>query len=125
MNPNSTFFFLMIRRPPRSTLFPYTTLFRSIAAAAVRERLLHRVHDDHAVGQPAAIPCQHEIGASGKRAADGLEGLAAHEDGLTEREGLEAPEILRQTPRQRIAAADAAVLPHRNDQLNQRLHGAH
>src|ERR1035441_9797756 len=27
----SFFFFLMIRRPPRSTLFPYTTLFRSIA----------------------------------------------------------------------------------------------
>src|SRR3712207_9026709 len=25
------FFFLMIRQPPRSTLFPYTTLFRSIA----------------------------------------------------------------------------------------------
>src|SRR6266540_6653496 len=27
------FFFLMIRRPPRSTLFPYTTLFRSGARA--------------------------------------------------------------------------------------------
>src|SRR5256885_10914103 len=26
----------MIRRPPRSTLFPYTTLFRSVAAAGVR-----------------------------------------------------------------------------------------
>src|SRR3989454_2686511 len=26
------FFFLMIRRPPRSTLFPYTTLFRSVRA---------------------------------------------------------------------------------------------
>src|SRR2546422_11328665 len=26
------FFFLMIRRPPRSTLFPYTTLFRSVLA---------------------------------------------------------------------------------------------
>src|SRR2546430_12048126 len=26
------FFFLMIRRPPRSTLFPYTTLFRSLAS---------------------------------------------------------------------------------------------
>src|SRR2546423_11784547 len=26
---NAFFFFLMIRRPPRSTLFPYTTLFRS------------------------------------------------------------------------------------------------
>src|SRR2546429_5440639 len=29
----SFFFFLMIRRPPRSTLFPYTTLFRSRASA--------------------------------------------------------------------------------------------
>src|SRR3712207_9487304 len=29
----SLFFFLMIRRPPRSTLFPYTTLFRSGAEA--------------------------------------------------------------------------------------------
>src|SRR5688572_31011058 len=28
------FFFLMIRRPPRSTLFPYTTLFRSILKLA-------------------------------------------------------------------------------------------
>src|SRR3712207_8092427 len=28
----SLFFFLMIRRPPRSTLFPYTTLFRSARA---------------------------------------------------------------------------------------------
>src|SRR3712207_8844087 len=29
------FFFLMIRRPPRSTLFPYTTLFRSRRAPAL------------------------------------------------------------------------------------------
>src|SRR3712207_9499630 len=28
-----SFFFLMIRRPPRSTLFPYTTLFRSTPGA--------------------------------------------------------------------------------------------
>src|SRR2546430_5536970 len=28
------FFFLMIRRPPRSTLFPYTTLFRSLGLAS-------------------------------------------------------------------------------------------
>src|SRR3712207_8618498 len=42
-----TFFFLMIRRPPRSTLFPYTTLFRSArqhgaqpAGALGRERRL-------------------------------------------------------------------------------------
>src|SRR2546426_9016686 len=30
------FFFLMIRRPPRSTLFPYTTLFRSRVLLGVR-----------------------------------------------------------------------------------------
>src|SRR5256885_5264088 len=30
------FFFLMIRRPPRSTLFPYTTLFRSSACRACK-----------------------------------------------------------------------------------------
>src|SRR5438270_2650398 len=30
------FFFLMIRRPPRSTLFPYTTLFRSYAGMCER-----------------------------------------------------------------------------------------
>src|SRR5258707_4356563 len=29
------FFFLMIRRPPRSTLFPYTTLFRSFTIASL------------------------------------------------------------------------------------------
>src|SRR5438105_12150110 len=32
------FFFLMIRPPPRSTLFPYTTLFRSILETARREQ---------------------------------------------------------------------------------------
>src|SRR5574344_1147161 len=32
------FFFLMIRRPPRSTLFPYTTLFRSPPARPARPR---------------------------------------------------------------------------------------
>ena len=30
------FFFLMIRRPPRSTLFPYTTLFRSVGSSFAR-----------------------------------------------------------------------------------------
>src|SRR2546422_6369025 len=50
------FFFLMIRRPPRSTLFPYTTLFRSAAsrnrcsvrrtrASRRRRRACHAVPD--------------------------------------------------------------------------------
>src|SRR3712207_8394589 len=34
------FFFLMIRRPPRSTLFPYTTLFRSLACLDVFAQML-------------------------------------------------------------------------------------
>src|SRR5258708_11311377 len=35
------FFFLMIRRPPRSTLFPYTTLFRSVFTNDVPARFTH------------------------------------------------------------------------------------
>src|SRR5688572_31192317 len=36
LNQALLFFFLMIRRPPRSTLFPYTTLFRSNAVECMR-----------------------------------------------------------------------------------------
>src|SRR2546430_10302242 len=42
----------MIRRPPRSTLFPYTTLFRSRAGAAAQPR-----RDDRSARRGAA-PCQ-------------------------------------------------------------------
>src|SRR2546430_12574062 len=38
------FFFLMIRRPPRSTLFPYTTLFRSTYRAGGSMLLTMRAH---------------------------------------------------------------------------------
>src|SRR3712207_7478047 len=37
MCPYVFFFFLMIRRPPRSTLFPYTTLFRSRSTGVQRQ----------------------------------------------------------------------------------------
>src|SRR3712207_8479226 len=36
----------MIRRPPRSTLFPYTTLFRSDAVAGLEQVLRHRATHD-------------------------------------------------------------------------------
>src|SRR3712207_9013527 len=36
------FFFLMMRRPPRSTLFPYTTLFRSDVVGAVGQAVVPR-----------------------------------------------------------------------------------
>src|SRR2546429_7129635 len=47
MLPVYIFFFLMIRRPPRSTLFPYTTLFRSLFSRTggqrQRRRRVHRL----------------------------------------------------------------------------------
>src|SRR3712207_7688397 len=47
------FFFLMIRRPPRSTLFPYTTLFRSLV-----HRLAVQEHAQHAhVGVGPLLLC--------------------------------------------------------------------
>src|SRR5258707_8249358 len=53
----------MIRRPPRSTLFPYTTLFRSDAAAgeALVELVLERLHRLRAVVGTARHRGHHEI----------------------------------------------------------------
>src|ERR1039458_10761366 len=47
-------FFLMIRRPPRSTLFPYTTLFRSVYLLQ-----LLGVHKDTATGHEIKRPLGH------------------------------------------------------------------
>src|SRR2546422_2065117 len=67
------FFFLMIRRPPRSTLFPYTTLFRSprpprldvllVDPVVADQRVRHR-HDlpsIRRVGQNLLIPLHRRI----------------------------------------------------------------
>src|SRR3712207_7701655 len=51
-------FFLMIRRPPRSTLFPYTTLFRSLAAALKSTGRSRAFRRDLRVG-----PDQADVGA--------------------------------------------------------------
>src|SRR2546430_8593007 len=49
----------MIRRPPRSTLFPYTTLFRSVARMG---RLAPRV-DERRVDERASAPTETALGA--------------------------------------------------------------
>src|SRR2546428_12981480 len=69
--PASFFFFLMIRRPPRSTLFPYTTLFRSLVQHALAVRVGMGVEQEHldrhlAVGEGIA----RQIDAAGGAAAD-------------------------------------------------------
>src|SRR2546427_11514042 len=51
------FFFLMIRRPPRSTLFPYTTLFRS-GSSLVRRQGFRLLHVLQRLGEIARLPEQ-------------------------------------------------------------------
>src|SRR2546427_8026867 len=58
-HPLFFFFFLMIRRPPRSTLFPYTTLFRSpleLCAGRHSQRLGEPYHRDRDRACPDAHP---------------------------------------------------------------------
>src|SRR5256885_6313575 len=64
------FFFLMIRRPPRSTLFPYTTLFRSPGdgSGSVPDRLPRQaVH----AGRRGGVHRSLHAGIRGDAAADG------------------------------------------------------
>src|SRR2546427_7863160 len=51
----------MIRRPPRSTLFPYTTLFRSLHYRAHQLEGLRRLSPDHLLGLEEAVdhPLHH------------------------------------------------------------------
>src|SRR2546428_848293 len=61
-------FFLMIRRPPRSTLFPYTTLFRSPDVGARRaerlraERVEPRRRDPSPDDEPNRVRCTIDVG---------------------------------------------------------------
>src|SRR3712207_7748629 len=57
------FFFLMIRRPPRSTLFPYTTLFRSQYGPVPRQAAAFPSRHGHS-GRPVSTNrfCQEGIG---------------------------------------------------------------
>src|SRR5260221_4872214 len=70
MSGDSIFFFLMIRRPPRSTLFPYTTLFRSKVLAAERrgqpttrraERLLFDGHNAYLDRKSTRLNSSHTV----------------------------------------------------------------
>src|SRR3712207_7981444 len=60
----------MIRRPPRSTLFPYTTLFRSqIGAINVAQRRLHELLDEYGVETVLAVmePSLHLPGEADRK----------------------------------------------------------
>src|SRR2546425_11138091 len=81
----------MIRRPPRSTLFPYTTLFRSIGVGQLARRLAHarlepggqvleaRHHAVEAPGQEAELPSPRDAHAGAQLARLGA-AHAVHEN---------------------------------------------
>ena len=54
------FFFLMIRRPPRSTLFPYTTLFRSVGCVEYGDAAFEAGIEVHLIGPDAEAADAHE-----------------------------------------------------------------
>src|SRR5437879_7138360 len=58
------FFFLMIPRPPRSTLFPYTTLFRSLVLRSRKWKT--------ATGKEELIGCQGTVTAELKAGEEGM-----------------------------------------------------
>src|SRR2546430_13083244 len=72
-----SFFFLMIRRPPRSTLFPYTTLFRSLPGSIQMHRLHRGIEGDHREGQFAQA--SHDAGANADGVHDRLAALRSEE----------------------------------------------
>src|SRR3712207_8988175 len=56
----------MIRRPPRSTLFPYTTLFRSVQAPDLCPRFTARLFEDVTIG-PSPAWLKARLMAAGQR----------------------------------------------------------
>src|SRR5260370_11440243 len=72
-HPIFCFFFLMIRRPPRSTLFPYTTLFRSAVLGTGVHGVMGSGGAPEGVITAAAIRC-----LNGYRSEEHTSGLQSH-----------------------------------------------
>src|SRR3989442_5616000 len=99
----------MIRRPPRSTLFPYTTLFRSAVAGAAREqgdlkgrREVERLTDE--VGGAAVRRKAH------RRVARDIEAARAWHGGVVRELGEAGNETVGQGGRPRLAAVEGHVV---------------
>src|SRR5207249_11420274 len=117
------FFFLIIPRPPRSTLFPYTTLFRSIIG-------LHRL-PARLVGQrgPPALHARGNAGAVGADLLDGLH-LRRRRRVVDRREVLDAVfdrlqegvrhlvDVIRQVADAAVASRGGALVQPRGGQLH-------
>src|SRR2546425_13000579 len=102
----------MIRRPPRSTLFPYTTLFRSIGAhRLVDTREIPVMRIEYLTGH--RVPELDETAPALRRTSHDLERVARLEVVLDLVPGKDARDVLRpeiDDPLQLAAAADPALL---------------
>src|SRR5436190_7658007 len=70
----------MIRRPPRSTLFPYTTLFRSAAGAAGEDRVDDRIRPATASWLDDKRGAAFVIEPGGSRSEEHTSELQSHSD---------------------------------------------
>src|SRR6266508_5323342 len=129
---DNVFFFLLIRRPPRSTLFPYTTLFRSRAPRRqpVRGRRGRRLPDVDRRAFPAT-----RAYARGLRSRGGWDGggLAEHVNvvpsvvgGRAERDVVEiccelAPNVVRWVVGTTETRAGRALVQHHEVAVGKRL----
>src|SRR2546422_5037514 len=129
----------MIRRPPRSTLFPYTTLFRSYG-------IQDQVHDDLLQQVGATENVRHargdfEVGAHRFQGALGLQQrvrAAQHRDRIERRQGLLLrPGVVEQAPDDLVDAVELArqagdhlavgpaAAQHLQDRKSTRLNSSH
>src|SRR5205085_3914516 len=109
-----SYFLLLIRRPPRSTLFPYTTLFRSVHRGTTVNLLISHIHGrvaarartswdilslhEEGVGrQHRAVTHRHAIedeGAHPDRAAGANQGSVAFESAVLLRVALDLAAVI-------------------------------
>src|SRR5712691_13525234 len=106
------FFFLMIRRPPRSTLFPYTTLFRSRPRAEI-----HGQESPGAADRPQAAAVGRSRAAEGVRPGNFARHAAASPGEVIRASGFKNHDGKRRTvsvacrPPETLAPLDVARRP--------------
>src|SRR5437588_12417166 len=77
----SLFFFLMIRRPPRSTLFPYTTLFRSdVVDPGLSARRLAQARPQGQRSRAQVLPARRVRVGGDARSEEHTSELQSHSD---------------------------------------------
>src|SRR5256886_7558143 len=96
----------MIRRPPRSTLFPYTTLFRSGFAGELEHALLQ----DQVAGDWARERRRDGLTGTGAQLIQQRQGIGIPRRQLVQRLGLDQNDLAQSEPREVVAVVLGNVL---------------